>query len=59
MCGHLAIENLDKWALPDSMQCDSMDIYSKEFYTDTLNWDEDIWDFTSLNAENSILPTLK
>lgn len=59
MCGHLASENLDKWSLPISMECCSTDLNSKEFYTDTLGWDESIWDFSHLDVENGMLPRLK
>ena len=59
MCGHLASENLDKWSLPISMECCSTDLNSKEFYTDTLEWDESIWDFSHLDVENGMLPRLK
>lgn len=59
MCGHLASENLDKWSLPISMECCSTDLNSKEFYTDTLEWDESIWDFSHLDVKNGMLPRLK
>ena len=59
MCGHLASENLDKWSLPISMECCSTDLNSKEFYADTLGWDESIWDFSHLDVENGMLPRLK
>ena len=29
------------------------------FYTDTLGWDEEIWDFSSLNYEEGKYPTLR
>lgn len=32
---------------------------SKSFYTDTLGWSEDIWDFSDLDFENGKTPTLK
>lgn len=32
---------------------------SKAFYTDTLGWDEDIWNFEDLDFENGKTPTLK
>ena len=31
----------------------------KAFYTDTLGWDEDIWNFEDLDFENGKTPTLK
>ena len=32
---------------------------SKEFYTETLGWSEDIWDFSELDVENGKYPKLK
>lgn len=32
---------------------------SKEFYTETLGWSEDIWDFSDLDVENGKYPRLK
>ena len=35
--------------------CTAAQLNSKEFYTETLGWSEDIWDFSELDVENSAL----
>lgn len=39
--------------------CTVEQLNSKEFYTETLGWSEDIWDFSELDVENGKYPTLK
>ncbi len=31
----------------------------EQFYRLTLKWDESVWDYTNINTENGIFPTLK
>lgn len=49
---------LDKYADYD-VTCTIEQLNSKEFYTDTLGWDELIWNLDNLDVENGIYPTLK
>lgn len=39
--------------------CTISQLDSKEFYTDTLGWSEDVWDFSDLDVENGKYPKLK
>ena len=39
--------------------CTVEQLNSKEFYTDVLDWSEDIWDFSELDVENGKSPILK
>jgi len=39
--------------------CTVDQLNSKEFYTETLGWSEDVWDFSELDVENGKYPTLK
>ena len=39
--------------------CTLDQLNSKEFYTETLGWSEDVWDFSELDVENGKYPTLK
>ena len=39
--------------------CTNDQLNSKEFYTETLGWSEDIWDFSELDVENGKYPKLK
>ena len=39
--------------------CTISQLNSKEFYTETLGWSEDIWDFSDLDVENGKYPKLK
>ena len=39
--------------------CTVESLNSKSFYTETLHWSEDIWDFSKLDFGNNILPILK
>lgn len=39
--------------------CTVDQLNSKEFYTETLGWDEEIWDFSELDFENGKYPKLK
>ena len=39
--------------------CTAEQLNSKEFYTETLDWSEDVWDFSELDIENGKYPTLK
>ena len=39
--------------------CTVNQLNSKEFYTETLGWSEDIWDFSELDYENGKYPKLK
>ena len=39
--------------------CTIDQLNSKSFYTETLGWSEDIWDFSELDVENGKYPTLK
>ena len=39
--------------------CTVDQLNSKEFYTETLGWSEDIWDFSELDYENGKYPKLK
>jgi hypothetical protein len=32
---------------------------TKSFYTDVLGWSEDVWDFSHLDVDNGLYPTLK
>ncbi len=36
-----------------------LSIFDIDFFMDTLGWDDDIWDFTTLDAENEKYPVLK
>ncbi len=40
-------------------QCSLEQLFSKEFYTETLGWSEDVWDFSELDVENGKYPVLK
>ncbi len=39
--------------------CTIEQLNSKEFYTETLGWDENVWDFSELDYENEKYPMLK
>jgi hypothetical protein len=39
--------------------CTVDQLNSKEFYTETLGWSEDVWDFSELDVENGKYPRLK
>ena len=39
--------------------CTVEQLNSKEFYTETLGWSEDVWDFSELDFENGKTPVLK
>ena len=39
--------------------CTVEQLNSKEFYTKTLGWSEDVWDFSELDVENGKYPRLK
>ena len=39
--------------------CTVEQLNSKEFYTETLGWSEDVWDFSELDIENGKYPKLK
>ena len=39
--------------------CTYEQLNSKEFYTDTLGWSEDVWDLSDLDCENGKYPKLK
>ena len=43
----------------DCDPCNTKQLNSKGFYTETLTWSEDVWDFSSLDVENGKYPTLK
>ena len=43
----------------DGEACTIEQLNSKEFYTETLGWSEDIWDFSELDVENGKYPQLK
>ncbi len=45
---------------PESVyRCTVPQFNSKEFYTETLGWSEDVWDFSELDYENGKYPKLK
>ena len=39
--------------------CTKEQLNSKDFYTETLGWSEDIWDFSELDIDNGKYPKLK
>ena len=39
--------------------CTINQLNSREFYTETLGWSEDVWDFSDLDVENGKYPKLK
>ena len=39
--------------------CTEEQLNSKAFYTETLGWSEDVWDFSELDVENGKYPKLK
>lgn len=39
--------------------CGEEELNSKDFYTETLGWSEEIWDFSELDVENGKYPKLK
>jgi hypothetical protein len=39
--------------------CTVEQLNSKDFYTETLGWSEDIWDFSELDVDNGKYPKLK
>lgn len=39
--------------------CTIEQLNSREFYTETLGWSEDVWDFSELDVENGKYPKLK
>ena len=39
--------------------CTVDQLNTREFYTETLGWSEDVWDFTELDVENGKYPKLK
>ncbi len=41
------------------IRCTIDQLNSKEFYTETLGWSEEIWDFSELDYENGKYPKLK
>ncbi len=43
----------------DGIACTIDQLNSKEFYTETLGWSEEIWDFSELDVENGKYPKLK
>lgn len=43
----------------NGIRCTIDQLNSKEFYTETLGWSEDIWDFSELDVENGKYPKLK
>ncbi len=45
------------FSLDENVTIDQLN--SKSFYTDTLGWSEEIWNFDDLDAENGKYPTLK
>ena len=40
-------------------KCTAEQLSTKTFYTETLGWSENIWDFSELDAENEKYPKLK
>ena len=48
-----------KSQINDDEPCTIDQLNSKEFYTETLGWSEDIWDFSELDVENGKYPKLK
>ena len=52
--------NGDEIIISDDYEiCEIEQLNSQSFYTETLGWSEDIWDFSDLDFENGKLPTLK
>ena len=43
----------------NGITCTIDQLNSKSFYTETLGWSEDIWDFSELDVENGKYPKLK
>ena len=43
----------------ESKPCTASQLNSKAFYTETLGWSEDVWDFSMLDVENGQYPVLK
>ena len=46
-------------ASDESKPCTTSQLNSKAFYTETLGWSEDVWDFSMLDVENGQYPVLK
>ena len=42
----------------EAAPCTDSDLSDPEFYTDTLGWSRDIWDFTGLDSAEGCFPTL-
>ena len=42
-----------------SVSCSLEQLNSGLFYSEVLDWDETIWDFSDLDFENGKMPTLK
>ena len=59
----LTVENCYSLASSNGLcygeSCTVYQLNSKEFYTETLGWDEDVWDFSELDVENGKYPKLK
>ena len=53
-CYSTLFEDSDNVAL-----CTVEELNTKEFYTETLGWSEDVWDFSELDVENGKYPKLK
>ena len=43
----------------NGVDCTVEQLNSKAFYTETLGWSEDVWDFSELDVENRKYPILK
>ena len=54
-----SLEGLDYYEGYNGDTCTTEQLNSKEFYTDTLSWSEDIWDLSELDIENGKCPTIK
>lgn len=39
--------------------CTAEQLNAKAFYTETLGWSEEIWDFSELDVANGKIPVLK
>jgi len=51
-------ETYDDFSSSEGEECEIADLNSAEFFTKTLKWDANIWDFLILNFEQGELPRL-
>jgi hypothetical protein len=57
--GSITSNEIEVLGLDFGTKVTDLSTFNLEFFTTTLGWDTEIWDFTNLDISNGVYPTLK